>query len=58
MFSPELKNGEVRSVLSDWHLPAIELWAVFPGGRMVSAKTRAFLSFLEDTLGFGTDTAD
>jgi DNA-binding transcriptional LysR family regulator len=58
MFSPELKNGEVRSVLSDWHLPAIELWAVFPGGRMVSAKTRAFLSFLEDTLGFGIDTAD
>lgn len=53
MFSPELKKGEVRSVLSDWHLPAIELWAVFPAGRMVSAKTRAFLGFLEDILSVG-----
>lgn len=57
MFSPELKSGEVRSVLNDWRLPPIELWAVFPTGRMVTAKTRAFLSFLEDILGSGTDTA-
>ncbi|WP_206995434.1 LysR family transcriptional regulator [Trinickia mobilis] len=57
MFSPELKSGEVCSVLNDWRLPPIELWAVFPAGRMVSAKTRAFLSFLEDILGPGTDAA-
>ncbi|MGF6782363.1 LysR family transcriptional regulator [Paraburkholderia sp. GAS334] len=55
MFSPELKSGEVRSVLNDWHLPPIELWAVFPGGRMVNAKTRAFLNFLEDVLASGAD---
>jgi DNA-binding transcriptional LysR family regulator len=55
MFSPELKSGEVRSVLNDWHLPPIDLWAVFPAGRMVSAKTRAFVSFLQDSLGFGAD---
>jgi DNA-binding transcriptional LysR family regulator len=58
MFSPELKSGEVCSVLKDWHLPPVDLWAVFPTGRMVSAKTRAFLNFLTDTLGSGPDNAD
>jgi DNA-binding transcriptional LysR family regulator len=56
MFAPELKSGEVRSVLTDWCLPAIDLWAVFPGGRMVNAKTRAFLNFLEDILGVDANT--
>ena len=55
MFSPELKSGEVCSVLNDWRLPLIELWAVFPGGRMVNAKTRAFLDFLTDILEFRAD---
>jgi DNA-binding transcriptional LysR family regulator len=58
MFSPELKSGEVRSVLNDWRLPPVELWAVFPAGRMVSAKTRAFLDFLSYALGFGANTQD
>ncbi|WP_207004012.1 LysR family transcriptional regulator [Trinickia mobilis] len=50
MFAAELRNGRVRSVLNDWMLPPIELWAVFPAGRMVSAKARAFVSFVEETL--------
>ena len=58
MFSPELKSGEVCSVLNDWRLPPIELWAVFPGGRMVNAKTRAFLNFLADVLEFRADPVD
>jgi DNA-binding transcriptional LysR family regulator len=55
MFSPELKSGQVCTVLNDWRLPPVELWAVFPAGRMVSAKTRAFLDFLADSLGLGAD---
>ena len=47
MFIPELENGEVRRVLADWVLPPIDLWAVFPAGRMVSAKARQFASFVE-----------
>jgi DNA-binding transcriptional LysR family regulator len=58
MFSPELKSGEVRSVLDDWALPRIELWAVFPGGRMVNAKTRAFLNFLADVMNSGAGLVD
>lgn len=47
MFIPELESGEVRRVLADWALPPIDLWAVFPAGRMVSAKARQFASFVE-----------
>jgi DNA-binding transcriptional LysR family regulator len=42
MFAPELASGEVCVVLGDWALDPIDLWAVFPGGRLLSAKARAF----------------
>jgi DNA-binding transcriptional LysR family regulator len=49
MFSPELRSGAVRAVLSEWSLPALDLWAVFPTGRSTTAKTRAFVDFFERT---------
>jgi DNA-binding transcriptional LysR family regulator len=56
LFAPELKSGSVISVLDDWLLPAVDLWAVFPTGRQASAKARAFASFIESQMtlsGFG-----
>jgi DNA-binding transcriptional LysR family regulator len=50
MFGPELADGRIRRVLTDWSLPPIDLWAVFPAGRMASAKARAFASFVEVAL--------
>jgi DNA-binding transcriptional LysR family regulator len=50
MFSPELASGAVRAVLTDWSLPPIDLWAVYPTGRMPSAKARAFAAFVEEEL--------
>ena len=50
MFDPELKRGLVRGVLQDWTLPPTELWAIFPTGRRVSAKARAFVAFIEEAL--------
>ena len=50
MFTPELERGRVRGVLQDWTLPLVELWAVFPTGRRVSAKARAFVAFIEEAL--------
>jgi len=47
LFTPELKSGAVISVLQDWSLPAMDLWALFPAGRQASAKARAFTSFIE-----------
>jgi len=46
MFAPELADGTVQRVLNDWDLPPIDLWAVFPTGRLASAKARAFADFV------------
>jgi DNA-binding transcriptional LysR family regulator len=50
MFAPELAGNTLQVVLSDWELPAIDLWGVFPTGRKVSAKARAFADFVEARL--------
>ncbi|MCE4555603.1 LysR family transcriptional regulator [Roseateles cellulosilyticus] len=50
MFAPELGDGRVERVLSDWSLPDIDLWAVYPTGRLASAKARAFAGFMEEAL--------
>jgi len=50
MFVPELRSGEVQVALGDWTLPTIELWAVYPTGRMASMKARAFVAFVENIL--------
>lgn len=53
MFAPELGSGAVRRVLEDWSLPPIDLWAVFPAGRMASAKARQFAAFVEAAMAGG-----
>jgi DNA-binding transcriptional LysR family regulator len=50
MFTPELRSGSVVSVLDDWSLPDVELFAVYPMGRQVSAKAHAFATFVEKQL--------
>jgi len=53
MFAPELADGRVRRVLEAWELPTIDLWAVFPTGRLASTKAREFASFVERQLAGG-----
>jgi DNA-binding transcriptional LysR family regulator len=50
MFAPELKSGQALSVLEDWLLPQMGLWAIFPTGRQASAKARAFVRFVEQQI--------
>lgn len=50
MFAPELANGAVREVMSEWTLPNQDLWAVFPTGRMASAKAQAFVEYVQGLL--------
>lgn len=47
MMGRELAEGNVIRLLPDWHLPPVSLWAVFPGGRRVGARTRAFMEWFE-----------
>jgi DNA-binding transcriptional LysR family regulator len=42
-----LEKGELVRVLPDWCLPEVTGWAVFPGRRLMPAKTRAFLDMME-----------
>lgn len=51
MFSSELADGTVQAVLTEWTLPPIDVWAVFPSGRMATTKRRAFVAFVEHLLG-------
>ena len=50
LFAPELKSGQVLSILEDWSLPSVNLWAIFPTGRQASAKARAFARFIEQQI--------
>lgn len=50
MFGPELASGAVERMLPEWTLPPIDLWAVYPTGRLATAKARAFADFVETVL--------
>lgn len=50
MFAPELASGAVEQLLSEWSLPTIDLWAVYPSGRLSSAKARAFTAFVQEIM--------
>ena len=45
--APSVRQGALRRVLPDWSLPSHTAWAVFPGRRLMPAKTRAYIDMLE-----------
>jgi DNA-binding transcriptional LysR family regulator len=45
--APFVAKGELVRVLPVWDLPTVTGWAVFPGRRLMPAKTRAFLDMME-----------
>jgi DNA-binding transcriptional LysR family regulator len=47
MFAPELETGEVVSILEGWSLPPVDLWVIYPSGRLTSTKARAFVKWFE-----------
>jgi DNA-binding transcriptional LysR family regulator len=44
---PFVRCGELVPVLPGWALPSSSAWAVFPGRRLMPARTRVFLDALE-----------
>jgi DNA-binding transcriptional LysR family regulator len=50
----DLRSGRLRRVLPEWQLPAHAAWLVFPGRRLMPAKTRAFMDMLLAALGSTT----
>jgi DNA-binding transcriptional LysR family regulator len=51
MFAPELASGDVVPVLEDWSLPPMDLWVIYPSGRLTSTKARAFVNWFERIIG-------
>jgi DNA-binding transcriptional LysR family regulator len=49
-FVREIETGAVCCLLTDWSLPGIDLFAVYPAGRMPTAKARAFAAFIESKM--------
>src|SRR6516162_4424962 len=47
MFAPELEAKTVKPVLTDWSLPPVEAWAIFPAGARKSVKARTFAGFIK-----------
>jgi DNA-binding transcriptional LysR family regulator len=45
-----LRAGRLVQVLPDWSLPTVGMWAVFPGRRLMPARTRAFIDALVERL--------
>jgi DNA-binding transcriptional LysR family regulator len=50
MFAPELASGEAVPVLQEWALPPMELWVIYPSGRLTSTKARAFVKWFENII--------
>jgi DNA-binding transcriptional LysR family regulator len=42
-----VRSGELQQVLTDWATPSVTAWAVFPGRRLMPARTRVFLDALQ-----------
>lgn len=48
---PHVRQGVLRRVLREWCLPSHTAWAVFPGRKLMPAKTRVFIDMLVIALG-------
>ncbi|SFM52519.1 LysR family transcriptional regulator [Rugamonas rubra] len=45
--APYVRTGQLVRVLPEWDFPRVTGWAVFPGRRLMPAKTRVFLDLLQ-----------
>ncbi|MFL6630489.1 MAG: LysR substrate-binding domain-containing protein, partial [Vitreoscilla sp.] len=55
---PYLARGELQRILPDWCLPDAQCWAVFPGRRLMPAKTRAFIDMLAKAMSTCSEAID
>lgn len=45
--APEIAAGRLVRVLEEWTLPEGGAYAVYPPGRHITAKARAFMTFFD-----------
>ncbi|MBM3348000.1 MAG: LysR family transcriptional regulator, partial [Betaproteobacteria bacterium] len=54
---PALRAGRLVSILADFESPPLEIWAVYPSRRHLSAKVRVFVDFLVERFSDAGDWA-
>ncbi|RQU68180.1 LysR family transcriptional regulator [Burkholderia cenocepacia] len=54
LVSDDIQQGTLASVLPDWETHQLDLCAVFPTRRFVAPAIRAFIQFVEATVGTGS----
>jgi DNA-binding transcriptional LysR family regulator len=53
MVGDDIKEGRLLPLLQDYHLPAVDVWAVYPSRRHLSAQVRAMVDFLANAFKEG-----
>ncbi len=51
IIGPDLQQGRLRSILADYRLPEIAVYAIYPETRHLSVKIRTFIDFLVARFG-------
>tara|TARA_Y100000588_G_C13369283_1_gene549967 strand:- start:255 stop:482 length:228 start_codon:yes stop_codon:yes gene_type:complete len=51
VIDPDLRSGALTQILSDMHMDAVPVYAVFPTSQQMSPKVRVFLDFMIEALG-------
>jgi DNA-binding transcriptional LysR family regulator len=51
---PDFAAGKIEAVLTDWQLPELHVFAVYPHRRFVSPKVKVFVEALRAAFGDGT----
>ena len=51
--TPEITDGSLVPILTDWDLPCVDLWALYPAGRLPTAKARAFVNWFASIIAAG-----
>lgn len=51
-----LRDGSLIRVLPDWHAPEYNAWAVFPGRRLMPARTRVFIDAMLEEFAKAKET--
>jgi len=55
---PYIARGELQRILPAWCLPDAQCWAVFPGRRLMPAKTRAFIDMMARAMSACSEAID
>ncbi|HEY9108651.1 MAG TPA: LysR family transcriptional regulator [Roseateles sp.] len=50
MAQPHVERGELLTLLEDWHVDEMPLYAAFPANRHVNAKLRCFIDWVAEVL--------